>query len=205
MILIGQFDSPFVRRIGIAMRLYGLPFEHRPWSVFGDAEKLRAFNPLTRVPTLVLDDGEVLVESGAILDHLDETVGRDRALVPASGLARRHQMFITSLATGIADKAVSLFYERALHPTVSDVWADRCRVQIGAVLDALEADRGPAWWFGTSPGHADIAVACALRFAGEAHPGVLDLALWPKLASHAAACEAMAVFQEIAQAFAPPA
>ena len=38
MILIGQYDSPFVRRVGIALRRYQLPFEHRPWSVWGDAE-----------------------------------------------------------------------------------------------------------------------------------------------------------------------
>ena len=54
MILIGQYDSPFVRRVAIAMRLYGLAYEHRPWSTFGDADKLAAFNPLRRVPTLVL-------------------------------------------------------------------------------------------------------------------------------------------------------
>src|SRR5262249_34848211 len=60
MILIGQYDSPFVRRVGIALTLYGLPFEHRPWSTFSDAEKIRPYNPLTRVPTLVLDDGAVL-------------------------------------------------------------------------------------------------------------------------------------------------
>ena len=58
MILIGQFDSPFARRVGIAMRLYGLSFEHRPWSVFGDAEKIAQYNPLMRVPTLVMENGE---------------------------------------------------------------------------------------------------------------------------------------------------
>ena len=72
MILIGQFDSPFVRRVAIAMRLYGLSFEHKPWSVFGDAEKIAAYNPLMRVPTLVLDNGEVVIESHAILDALDQ-------------------------------------------------------------------------------------------------------------------------------------
>ena len=71
MILIGQYDSPFTRRVGIALTLYGLAFEHRPWSTFGDAEKIRPYNPLVRVPTLVLDDGEVLVESHGILDYLD--------------------------------------------------------------------------------------------------------------------------------------
>lgn len=72
MFLIGQYDSPFVRRTAIALRLYGLPFEHKPWSTFGDAEQVAAYNPVQRVPTLVLDDGEALIESSAILDYLDE-------------------------------------------------------------------------------------------------------------------------------------
>ena len=78
MFLIGQYDSPFTRRVAIAMRLYGLAFEHRPWSTFGDADKIAPFNPLRRVPTLVLEDGEVLIESTAILDYLDELSGRKR-------------------------------------------------------------------------------------------------------------------------------
>lgn len=85
MFLIGQYDSPFVRRVAIAMRLYGIPFEHRPWSTFGDADKIAPYNPLRRVPTLVLDSGEALIESTAILDYLDETVGPDKAMLPARG------------------------------------------------------------------------------------------------------------------------
>ena len=208
MILIGQYDSPFVRRVGIAMRLYGIAFEHRPWSTFGDGEKVASFNPLRRVPTLVLDDGEVLVESGAILDHLDETVGPDRALIPARGEARRKALKVAALGTGLGDKAVSLFYERALHKETSEAWSNRCRMQIGAVLAALEADRAgrtSAYWFGDTMGHADIAVACALRFVSEAHPGVIDAAREPALAAHAARCEATEPFREIAQPFIPPA
>ena len=85
MILIGQYDSPFVRRVGVALTLYGMAFEHRPWSVWADAEALGRFNPLRRVPTLVLAGGEVLIESGAILDALDEMVGPQRAMLPRSG------------------------------------------------------------------------------------------------------------------------
>ena len=82
MILIGQYDSPFVRRVGIALKLYGLPFQHRPWSIFADADKIRPYNPLVRVPTLVLDEGEVLIESHSILDYLDSLVPADRKLYP---------------------------------------------------------------------------------------------------------------------------
>jgi glutathione S-transferase len=90
MILIGQYDSPFVRRVAIALRLYGLPFEHRPWSTFGDADKIAPYNPLRRVPTLVLDGGEALIESTAILDYLDELVGPVKAMIAERGPARRH-------------------------------------------------------------------------------------------------------------------
>ena len=151
MILIGQYDSPFVRRVGIALHLYDMAYEHRPWSVFGDAERLARYNPLRRVPTLVLDDGEVLIESAAILDHLDELAGPATALIADHGPDRRHALKVCALATGLADKAVSLFYERALHEQTSQRWTERCQMQIAAVLDLLEADRAGqagAFWFG---------------------------------------------------------
>ena len=66
MILIGQYDSPFVRRVAVTLRLYGVPYEHRPWSVWGNADDIARVNPLRRVPTLLLDDGNALVETFAI-------------------------------------------------------------------------------------------------------------------------------------------
>ena len=168
MILIGQYDSPFVRRVGIALTLYGLPFEHRPWSVFGDADKIRPLNPVVRVPTLVLDDGTVLSESHSMLDYLDSLVPAERRMFPAAEPARHRALRVASLGTGLAEKAVSLFYEKRLHREVSDVWVSRCRGQIEGVLAALEADRAArpsAYWFGERIGHADIAVAgCAAAF-----------------------------------------
>ncbi len=208
MILIGQYDSPFVRRVGIALTLYGMPFEHRPWSTFGDAGKLRPYNPLTRVPTLVLDDGEVLIESHSILDWLDGEVPAGRAMFPRAGAERRRALKVAGLATGMAEKAVALFYEKLLHQQVSDLWVARCQAQVTAVLDVLEEGRAAAagdWWFGPAIGHADIAVACALRFIGEAHAGVIDMAKFPALSAHAARAEALPVFRAIAQPFIPPA
>ena len=207
MILIGQYDSPFVRRVAIALRLYHIPYQHRPWSTFGDADRIAPFNPLRRVPTLVLDDGEALIESGAILDHLDEVVGPSRAMIPDSGVARRHALKVCALATGLADKAVSLIYERVLHQATSDQWIERCRTQIADVLTVLEAsraDRATPYWFGDSIGHADIAAACALRFTREAHPGLFDEQRWRALAAHATKCEDLPEFRAISQAFLPP-
>lgn len=208
MILIGQYDSPFVRRVGIALTLYELPFTHRPWSAFGDADRIRAYNPLTRVPTLVLDDGEALVESHSILDHLDSLVPEERAMFPREEPARRRALKVAALATGAADKAVSLFYELRLHSAASEVWIARCQTQIGTTLAALEADRAGResdYWFGTRIGHADIAVAAMLRFLGEAHPGLAAPGAYPHLAAQAARLEALPAFKTIQQPFIPPA
>ena len=207
MFLIGQYDSPFVRRTAIALRLYGLPFEHKPWSTFGDAEKIALYNPLMRVPTLVLDDGEVLIESTAILDYLDEISGPSRGLIPDCGHVRREVLHICALATGLGDKAVSLLYERVLRGEESKRWVERCRSQIAGVLSGLEEDRArhkTRYWFGDNITHADIAVACVIRFTREAHAGLFDAARYPALNRHAETCEALQPFQDIVQPLAPP-
>jgi glutathione S-transferase len=207
MFLIGQYDSPFVRRSAIAMRLYDLPFEHRPWSTFGDGDKIARYNPLRRVPTLVLDDGEALIDSTAILDYLDERVGPEKAMIAARGPERRRQLRICALATGLGDKSVSLIYERVLRKEQLKLWVERCETQITGVLDVLEKERAAVttpYWFGTRIGHADIAVACVLRFTSEAHPHLFNSARYPALAAHAAHCEALPPFQEIVQPLAPP-
>jgi len=207
MILIGQFDSPFVRRVAIAMRLYGIDFEHKPWSTFGDADKIAAYNPLRRVPTLVLDSGEALIESAMILDYLDDRVGPEKAMIARSGEARWKQQRICALAMGLGDKGVSLLYERVLRKDKQlDLWVERCSTQIAGVLEVLEKERTAVktpYWAGEKIGHADIAVACVLRFVGEAHPALLD-ARYPALKAHSERCEALAPFKEIVQPLAPP-
>ena len=207
MILIGQYDSPFVRRVAIAMRLYGIAFEHKPWSTFGDADKIAPYNPLRRVPTLVLDDGEALIESTMILDYLDDLVGPDKAMIARSGDARRRHLRIAALAMGLGDKGVSLLYERVLRKEKQlDLWVERCKSQISGVLDVLERERAAVktpYWFGEKIGHADIAVACVLRFTGEAHPALFD-ARYSALKAHSERCEALPPFKEIVQPLAPP-
>lgn len=208
MILIGQYDSPFVRRIGIALTLYGMPFEHKPWSTFADAEKIRPYNPMTRVPTLVLGDGDVLIDSTSIIDYLDSLVPAEKRMFPSAEPERHRALKIATMGAHTADKAVSLFYEKALHKETSDIWVNRCRVQITGALAALEEDRAArktAFWFGDRIGHADIAVAAALRFINEAHASVVSIEGFPALAAHSRQHEAIPVFQQIQQEFIPPA
>jgi len=199
MILIGQYDSPFVRRVAIALHHYGLPFEHRPWSVWGDAAKIAAHNPLRRVPTLLLDDGTALVETFAILDCIDElasTTGA-QALVPRSGAARRDILRVAALAGGVADKAVTLLYSALDLMQPSLTWAERCRTQIVeslALLEAERAQRQSAYWFGDALSHADIALACSYRFTCEAHPGLIAREQLPNLTAQAERCEALPEF-----------
>ncbi len=204
MILIGQYDSCYVRRVAIALTLYGLPFEHRPLSAFGDADAVKACNPLGRVPVLILDDGETLADSHMILDHLDGLVPEQKALIPRSGEVRRRALKVMALATGMADRMVSLYYEKHYHAGPSEALMNRLTGQIMATLAALEIDRASrpgVWWFGESFGHADIAVTVALRHMNEAHPGLVDMERFPALAAHAARMEAMPLFQAISQPF----
>jgi glutathione S-transferase len=198
MILIGQYDSPFVRRVAIALHHYGLAFEHRPWSVWGNAAQIAQYNPLRRVPTLLLDDGCALVETFAILDSIDELVPAERTLVPRSGTARRDILRIAALAGGVADKAVTLLYSALDLMQPSPMWSERCRTQIVESLAFLEAEHGArksSYWFGETLSHADIALACSYRFTSEAHPGLITPDRLPNLSEHADRCEALPEFK----------
>jgi glutathione S-transferase len=198
-VLIGMYDSSYTRRVAIAMALYGMPFAHRAWSVGRDFDRIRAYNPLGRAPTLVLDDGEVLTESAMMLDYLDDLVGPERALLPACGLARRDAQRLIALATGAIDKAVLIVLERIFRPveTHSERWLSRCRTQVEGALGELEracaARAGHDWLVGDCMTHADIAVACYTTHLREALP--LDLAPWPALRAHVDRCEALPEFR----------
>ena len=206
MILIGMFDSPFVRRVAIALKLYGIEYEHRGWSVFRDAEEIAEYNPLIRVSTLVMDDEEVLIETFTILDALDEMAG-ENALCPRSGPERRKALKICALAGGAAEKLVSLLYERAVHDRNTPEWEVRCKWQIDGAFDALEqtaAKSSSQWLAGDELGHADIAVATSLTFMMDALPDRFDTSQWPKLMKLRQACEARSEFKDHHQAFFPP-
>lgn len=205
--LIGQFDSPFVRRVGIALTLYGIDFEHLPWSTFGDWQKFEAQNPLRRVPALVLDSGEALIDSAAIIDHLDEVHGRERALIAAAGPDRRAALQRIALATGVSDKAVGYFYAKLFANELDPLFRERSEGQLRAGLAVLDREcggRAGDWWFSEGPGHDDIAVACTTRHLCEAYPDLVRLEAYPALAEHCARAEALTAFQQISQPFIPP-
>ncbi len=204
MMLIGQYDSPFVRRVGIALTTYGVAFEHRPWSTFGDADQIAAYNPLRRVPTLVLEDGEAIVDSLAILMVVDEIVGHHRASLARAGTDGRDLLRLCGFAAGVADKGVSLLYERVLREQAFPLWVERCRAQIIETLDLLEgerAGRGSAYLFDAELSHADVMLTTMWGFITGALPEEFDWANWPALKAHAALCEALPAFKAINQPY----
>src|SRR3982751_5251267 len=210
MLLIGMFDSPFVRRVAVSMKLLGVPFEHANWSVGKDFDRIREFNPLGRVPTLVTDDGLRLMESAAILDHLDEMVGPDRALLPRSGIDRRTALNLIAMAAGAAEKGVLQLYERVFRPEEKRhaPWVQRCHAQMSAALAALDravGERGVSQWLvGKRMTKADITAACAFTFLNDALRVAADRVMYASLATLAARCESLPPFQETRLKFHPP-
>ncbi len=145
MILVGQYDSPYVRRVAISLRVLGFAYEHDQRSVFGDFDSMRRTNPLGRIPSLVLDDGQVLIDSAAILDWLDQTVGPERALTPVTGEARAVALQRIALACGGIDKLGAANYERLIRPPAFrwPEWIARCLTQATGALEALNREDWP--------------------------------------------------------------
>lgn len=167
--LVGVNRSPFTRRVAITLKVYGIPYEQQSLSGFGNRADVRGSNPLGRIPALILDDGETLVDSGAIIDHLDEIHGRDRALVPPAGADRRAVLRITALMMGACDKGLAAAYERNHHPPekVHQPWIDDCVAQMKNALSAVEAmaAASPDYLLFGRLTHADIACFVAERLA----------------------------------------
>jgi glutathione S-transferase len=201
MLLIGMYDSPYVRRVAVSLKLCGIAFEHGNWSVGADFERIRQCNPLVRVPTLVLDDGEVLLESSALLDYLDELVGPQRALLPRVGRDRRTALKLMAIAVGAADKAREQVYERAFRPADKrhEPWLARCRTQMHGGLWELErhaSERGSGrWLMGEQLTQADVTTVCAFTFLTEALGLSNQSAPYPALRALAGRCEALPEFQ----------
>jgi glutathione S-transferase len=206
MLLIGQYDSPFVRRVAVALRHYGFEFEHRPHASFRDAELIARHNPLRRVPTFVLDDGTVFTDSSVCLEVLDGRVAETHGdswpelLLPRRGPLRERGLRACGFLGSALDKAVSLVYERLLRSEANPTWVARCELQLRETLQLLEAESAelPArFYLGERPSHYDILVGCALTMIEEALPGFLPADALPNLRALGRRARELPVFEGI--------
>ena len=158
--------SPYVRKVvasahelGLADQLSHAPAAN-PTMPTHRNPAIAADNPLSKVPTLVLADGEQLYDSIVICEYLDALAGGHR-LFPADGMARWRALRLNALADGIADAGVSIRLER-VRPEAKlwDTWIEGQLFKIEGAADLLE--QRADWQEGFTIGH--IALACALQW-----------------------------------------
>ena len=196
--LIGYMDSPFVRRVAVTAKLLGVEFVHRELSVFRDFEELSAINPLVKVPTLVCEDGQVLVDSALILDYLESRVGGSE-LMPSD--EARYVQALSAIGTAMIanEKIVQLIYELDARPQEMqhDQWTDRIQAQLTGAFDVLEQQFAEAdpWLFGDSISQADITAAISWAFGQFRYPERIPAANYPALAALSERAEALPEFK----------
>src|SRR5215831_18997041 len=136
--LVGMLDSPYVRRAAIALKSLGVPFEHKAVSVFSTFEQFQNINPVVKAPSLVCDDGEVIMDSSLIIDYA-EAVAR-KSLLPIEVKERQHALRLTGLALAACEKAVQIVYEKNLRPKEKqhEPWLARVRGQMLAGFRLLD-------------------------------------------------------------------
>ncbi len=190
--LIGMLDSPYVRRVAIAMLAAGVPFEHKPLSVFRHFDAYAARSPMVKAPSLIADDGGAIVDSSVILDYVATLSPALAAMRPRSLAGFR----ALGLALTVMEKAVQFHYERALRGPgeQSESWRARVTRQLNAGLAALDV-LTPEGWFADALGHADIAAACAWSFCQALLADIVPAEAHPRLAAFASRAEALPVFR----------
>lgn len=199
--LIGMLDSPFVRRVAISMAMLGIEFEHRPLSVFRHFDAFSAVNPVVKAPTLIEDDGTLLIDSSLILDHLDHKVAPERRLMPDDATQRQHALHLIGFALAACEKTVQIIYERNLRPADKqhEPWIGRVSGQLSAAFGFLEREVAGAggaagWLTGERMMQADITLAVAWRFTQFILPGTVDPARHPALSAFSERAEALPEF-----------
>jgi glutathione S-transferase len=193
--LIGMLDSPYVRRVAVSLKVLGMPFELDQLSVFRHFDKFSAINPVVKAPTLVTDDGVVLMESSLILEHVAK-IG-PRSLMPDG---RSHQVALrqVGLALVACEKSVSIVYETNLRPQDKQhqPWLDRVQSQLNLAYAALEAEVANDWFTGEELMQPQITAAVAWRFTQHTSPARVPAGNFPKLAALSARAEALPAFRE---------
>ena len=197
MILVGRYMSPFVRRVGVTMHTLGLPFEHRSLSTLQDTEAIRQYNPMGKVPILVLDSGEKLIESAAIIDALLEMVP-GQTLLPKQGAARRQVLQNCGWMTSALEKAIQAMYEPIKRPAekIHEPYLASLREQACAGLDMLEKAAARGELSAGAPAHlADITAAVGWRFLQRPMASDVTTERYPLLAALSGRCEQTPAFQ----------
>lgn len=193
--LIGMLDSPYVRRVAVSLRQLGLDYEHEPVSVFRTFEQFQQINPVVKAPTLVCDNGVVLMDSTLILDYIEAFSGK--TLMPAALEQRQLALRRIGLALAAAEKAVQIVYEHQLRPSEKrhQPWVDRVDGQLHAALGALEME----WTESANAGvltQDRITTAVVWQFAESMLPDRVLAARYPKLAAFSAAAETLPAFAQ---------
>jgi len=191
-----------VRRVAICLKLLELDFEHRPVSVFSDFEEFRKLNPVVKAPTLILDDGQSLMDSTLILDYVTGVARSSIKPAPDRAEDRLRATRLTGLALAACEKTVQIVYERNLRPAEKqhEPWIDRISTQLLAAYAELEADMADVS-LSTLPldperlGQAGVTVAVAWRFTQMMVPKIVVAADYPKLRSFSAFAEQTPAFE----------
>ena len=196
--LIGMLDSPYVRRVAISLRLLGIPFEHRAVSVFSTFEEFQRINPVVKAPTLICDDGEILIDSTLILEYAQHLAAPDRSLMPRTRPALQHVLRILGLALAACEKSVQTVYERSLRPPEKQhqPWLDRVRGQVLAAYAGLEREmrERPLSLDRDTIDQASVTTAVAWQFTQSMIPEIVAANAHPTLVRHSAAAEALPEF-----------
>ncbi|AZP72463.1 glutathione S-transferase family protein [Pseudomonas poae] len=177
--LIGMLDSPYVRRVAISLDLYGVDFEHQSLSVFSTFAEFSQINPVVKAPTLVLDDGTVLMDSSLILDYLENLAPADKKLLPQAPAARAHDLQLLGLALAACEKSVQIVYEHNLRPAekLHAPWLDRISGQLLAAYSLLEKQLGDS----DALDQATLTAAVAWSFSQYTVASVVKVDGFPKL------------------------
>ena len=191
--LIGMLDSPYVRRVAISLDLYGIEFVHEPLSVFRTFNEFAQINPVVKAPTLVLDDGTVLMDSSLILDYLETLAPTDKKLLPQTPAARARDLQLLGLALAACEKSVQIVYEHNLRPAEKQhaPWLDRVSGQLLAAYSLLEKQRPDS----EALTQASITAAVAWSFSQFTVASVVKADAFPNLKRHAERLEQHAAFK----------
>ena len=195
-LLIGRYFSPLVRRVAVTLQHFHVPYRHCVVSNLTEMPNFEKHNPIGRIPVMVLASGEILIDSAAILDYLDERAG-ERALMPASGLERRRAFFVLMLAVGTIERAMAANQEqrRPADKQISDR-LEGLRDLTRRGLTALDRELSDSRWFvGDRMLQPDITAAVALTFIRRVHPGLIHDQEVPALSRLTERCEASSEFQ----------